>query len=517
MTRKPLVLATVCLAALTINLDTTIVNVALPSLARELDAGTRDLLWIVDGYNLAFAALVLAMGSLSDKFGRRPALLAGLAGFARQQRRRRAGRQHRGADRAALRDGHQRGADLPDDAVDHLQRVHRAPRARRRPRPVGRRDRHRRRARSGRRRLAARALLLAQRLLGAGAGRRAHDRDGAGLRARVARPRQCRASTCAGLVVSVGRPRHADLDDHRGARPRLEQRAPRSPGSPSPSLLVAVFVRSSGRSSTRCSTSRLFPDRRFSAACGAVTIAFFALFGFIFLITQYFQFVRDYSALGTGPRILPVATCIAVASVAGGLLAPRVGTKAVVTTGLALLGSLVPVDLDVEVDDVLRHDDRAADGPDGPRPRPGLDARHRVDPAGAAAGPRRRRLGGQRRHPRARRHPRRRRDRLALLLAVRRQARRRSCEGQLDPATLRAAEDSVGFADALGARCPASPRRCSRLHGRPSRRVPGDRPALPGRRRCRAWSPCRGAATPGRGSWPGVERAARPSEISPGH
>ncbi len=82
MPRKPAILATVCLAVLTINLDTTIVNVALPSLATELDAGTRELLWIVDGYNLSFAALVLAMGSVSDRFGRRPALLAGLAGFA---------------------------------------------------------------------------------------------------------------------------------------------------------------------------------------------------------------------------------------------------------------------------------------------------------------------------------------------------------------------------------------------------------------------------------------------------
>ena len=51
----------------------------------------------------------------------------------------------------------------------------------------------------------------------------------------------------------------------------------------------------------------LFLDRRFSAACAAVTIAFFALFGFIFLITQFFQFVRDYTPLETGVRFLPVA------------------------------------------------------------------------------------------------------------------------------------------------------------------------------------------------------------------
>src|SRR6476659_1055369 len=80
--RRMLVLATVCLAAFAINLDTTIVNVALPDLARQLHASTKDLQWIVDGYNLAFAALVLTAGSLGDRFGRRSALLTGLRTFA---------------------------------------------------------------------------------------------------------------------------------------------------------------------------------------------------------------------------------------------------------------------------------------------------------------------------------------------------------------------------------------------------------------------------------------------------
>ncbi len=82
MSRKFGILLAVYTAALAINLDVTIVNVALPSIARELDAGTRGLQWVVDGYNLAFAALVLAAGSLSDRYGRRPALVVGLLGFA---------------------------------------------------------------------------------------------------------------------------------------------------------------------------------------------------------------------------------------------------------------------------------------------------------------------------------------------------------------------------------------------------------------------------------------------------
>ena len=84
---KAAILATVCAAVLAINLDTTIVNVALPSISRELSAGTRQLQWVVDGYNLAFAGLVLAAGWLSDRFGRRPALIVGLVGFAARQRR----------------------------------------------------------------------------------------------------------------------------------------------------------------------------------------------------------------------------------------------------------------------------------------------------------------------------------------------------------------------------------------------------------------------------------------------
>src|SRR5579859_4649917 len=81
MRSKPLILAALLLAAFIINLDTTIVNVTLPSLVRELHATTTQLQWVVDAYNLVFAALLLTSGSLSDRFGRKGMLLAGLTVF----------------------------------------------------------------------------------------------------------------------------------------------------------------------------------------------------------------------------------------------------------------------------------------------------------------------------------------------------------------------------------------------------------------------------------------------------
>jgi MFS family permease len=79
MRSKPVILVALLLAAFLVNLDTTLVNVALPAMVRQLHATTTQLQWVVDAYNLVFAALLLAFGSLSDRFGRKGMLLAGLA------------------------------------------------------------------------------------------------------------------------------------------------------------------------------------------------------------------------------------------------------------------------------------------------------------------------------------------------------------------------------------------------------------------------------------------------------
>src|SRR3954462_5200123 len=74
-------LAVLCLSLLVIGLDNTIVNVALPTMQRDLDASASQLQWIVDVYMLVFAGVLLSAGSLGDRFGRKRALNVGLAIF----------------------------------------------------------------------------------------------------------------------------------------------------------------------------------------------------------------------------------------------------------------------------------------------------------------------------------------------------------------------------------------------------------------------------------------------------
>src|SRR6188768_260668 len=84
--KRWLVLLVLCISLIVIILDNTILNVALPTLAKGaneggLDASQSQLQWIVASYTIVFAGLLLTAGSLGDRFGRRRALIAGLAGF----------------------------------------------------------------------------------------------------------------------------------------------------------------------------------------------------------------------------------------------------------------------------------------------------------------------------------------------------------------------------------------------------------------------------------------------------
>jgi EmrB/QacA subfamily drug resistance transporter len=337
MRSKLAILLTVCAAVLAINLDTTIVNVALPSISGELDAGTRQLQWVVDGYNLAFAALVLAAGGLSDRYGRRPALIVGLLGFATASA---AGAVATSAGTlvvARVSMGACAALIFPT-TLSIISNTFR--------------DR--------RERAAALGVWGAVVGIGVAAGPVTgglllqHFYWGSVFWALV--PLALLAAVAAYLVVPESRDPQVARLDRTGLMlsvamlscltwtiieaPGRGWRSPETVGGFAVSVaLLAVFVTVERRVAFPMLDVSLFRDPRFSAASGAVTVTFFALFGFIFLITQYFQFIRGYGPLSTGARILPVALSIAVASVLGARFAPRIGTKAVVSTGLVAFGS----------------------------------------------------------------------------------------------------------------------------------------------------------------------------------
>jgi MFS family permease len=69
--RRRLILLVLCLSLLVVVIDNTILNTALPTLARVLHAGTSSLQWITVAYTLCFAALLIPAGALGDRYGRR--------------------------------------------------------------------------------------------------------------------------------------------------------------------------------------------------------------------------------------------------------------------------------------------------------------------------------------------------------------------------------------------------------------------------------------------------------------
>jgi EmrB/QacA subfamily drug resistance transporter len=330
------ILATVCLAVFAINLDTTIVNVALPDLGRQLHATTRDLQWIVDGYNLAFAALVLTAGSLGDRFGRRPALLAGLGGF-------------------AIATG--LGACVGSiDALITIRFIMGMFAALIFPTTLSIitntfPDRGER----------AKAIGIWGAVSGLGVA--IGPVSGGLLLAHFSWPAIFVALVPVAVVAMIAT--FALVPESREAgQARLDPgglllstaaitllvytviEAPHRGwlvpvtlgGFALTAVLIAVFIVVERRREQPMIDVTLFRTPAFSAASAAISVAFFALFGFIFLVTQYMQFIRGFGTLSTGVRILPVATTIAVGSVVGVMLAGRVGTRRVVMTGLSFLG-----------------------------------------------------------------------------------------------------------------------------------------------------------------------------------
>ena len=74
-------LSVLCLSLIIVIIGNTVLNVALPTLVRELGATSTQLQWMVDAYGLVFAGLLLTSGALGDRYGRKGALTIGLLIF----------------------------------------------------------------------------------------------------------------------------------------------------------------------------------------------------------------------------------------------------------------------------------------------------------------------------------------------------------------------------------------------------------------------------------------------------
>jgi EmrB/QacA subfamily drug resistance transporter len=332
MKRKPLILISLLLAAFVINLDTTIVNVALPTLVGELHASNSQLQWIVDAFNLLFAGSVLAAGSLSDRFGRKGMLLAGLSVFGLASLA--GGLTDSAGALIAARSVMGVGAAMVFPSTLSLITNVFTERGER-----------------------ARAIGLWGAITGAAialgpivGGWLLQAFDWRSIFFAMA-PIAAIAGVLVARYVPASRDPHAPRTDRAGfalstamvglfvytiiEAPNHGWGSARTLGSFAlTGVLAAAFVAWERRTEEPMLDLRLFGNPRFTAASASVAISFFALSGFIFLVTQYFQFLKGYGPLSTGVRLLPVASCVAIASIVGARLAVRLGTKLVVASGL---------------------------------------------------------------------------------------------------------------------------------------------------------------------------------------
>jgi EmrB/QacA subfamily drug resistance transporter len=343
MTRKAPVLITLLLAAFLVSLDTTLVNVALPDLSPQLGASTARLQWVVDAFNWVFAAFLLSAGSLSDRFGRRRMLILGLGVFGTTSLIGAAATSS--GVLIGIRAGMGLGAALAFPATLSLV-LDAFPQRTERARAIG--------------------------LWGAIAGVAIATGPivGGWLLSDFSWPSVFIAMAPVAFVA-IGCALAFIPTTHTGSDEPLDLgglatsalamaaavytiiEAPANGWSSVRTLagfamalvLLGFFVFREQRSSRPMIDLRIFRNARFSAASLAVTVAFFSLFGFIFLSTQYFQFIRGYSALGTGVRLLPFAVSVAVGSIAGTNLAVRFGTKKIVTAGLLLSAAFYAWDI----------------------------------------------------------------------------------------------------------------------------------------------------------------------------
>lgn len=331
------VLAVLSLSTLLVTIDNTIVNVALPTLSRELGASSSGLQWIVDGYTLVFAALLLAGGGMGDRYGRRRTLQVGLALFALTSVL--ASAASTTGELVAARAAMGVAAALIYPATLALLTTTFRDR-RERATAIG--------VWSGVSGLAVALGPLSGGVL------LEHFAWGSVFLVNVP---LVAAALVAGWALLPESCEHAPgRFDVVGAVNSVAgiglvvwtvieapghgwTSATTLGGFAATAAILAGFVVWERRAPNPLLDVSLFANPRFSAASASIALAFFGLFGFIFLITQYFQVVRGYSTLLAGCATLPFALTVGVLSPVAIAVVKRIGTTAVVVAGLILMSA----------------------------------------------------------------------------------------------------------------------------------------------------------------------------------
>jgi EmrB/QacA subfamily drug resistance transporter len=333
--RRRRILLVLCLSLLVVVIDNTVLNTALPTLARVLNAGTSSLQWITDAYTLCFAALLIPAGALGDRYGRRRSLIGGLTVFAL------------GSVIAAFAPGTAlliaarvvMGLGAAFVMPTTLSILNSVFPPKERPQAIA--------AWSA---VAGIGIVIGPTLGGL---LLAHFWWGSVFLVNV----PLVAVALAGVMLMV--PETAEPGGHRldllgtalvgGALLAIVDAIIEAPGRgwtttvtlteiSAGLLALAGFAWWELRTPHPLVDLRIFASRAFSTAAASVTVIFFALFGSLFVLTQYLQLVHGYSPLSAGLRALPFAIAIGVMSPLSPILALRFGPRLVIAGGLALMG-----------------------------------------------------------------------------------------------------------------------------------------------------------------------------------
>ena len=331
--RRWAILAVLCFGLLVIVLDNSILNVAIPTIVRELEASNSDIQWIVDSYTLVFAGLLLTMGSLGDRYGRRGALQAGfvLFGIGSIASALASSSGQLIATRAFMGIG---GALIMPATLSIITNLFPA---NERGKAIG---------------VWAGTAGMAG-ALGPLTGGFLVEHFYWGSVFLVNIPIVIIGVLAGIFLIPTSKDPSAPRLDPFGAALSIVGlcallygiiEAPADGWTDSTILaafavglvLMGVFVWWEMATDHPMLDVRFFKNPRFSAASGSITLIFFAMFGSIFLLTQYMQFTLGYTPLQTGVRLVPFALVMMITAPLSPKVVARIGTKLTVALGLGI-------------------------------------------------------------------------------------------------------------------------------------------------------------------------------------